>query len=140
MSQPADEVAVSFPDYSWRSPDLGVERTVEIAHGRVSYFARGQGPVLVFAHGWLANANLWRKVVRSAHHVQAAARQLIERFDRPVLLVWSPEDPVFPFAHAEAYAGELRRARLERITDAFSFTGEDQPDALASAIARFAAA
>jgi len=82
------------------------------------------------------------KVMRSAsaHHVQAAARQLIERFDRPVLLVWSPEDPVFPFAHAEAYAGELRRARLERITDAFSFTGEDQPDALASAIARFAAA
>src|SRR5262249_40099555 len=31
--------------------------------GPLEYFRRGAGPTLVFAHGWLANANLWRKVV-----------------------------------------------------------------------------
>jgi pimeloyl-ACP methyl ester carboxylesterase len=36
---------------------------VELDAGRLEYFERGEGPVLVFAHGWLANANLWRKVV-----------------------------------------------------------------------------
>jgi len=51
------------PNYSWRSPDLGTAREVTLRQGRVRYFDRGEGPVFVFVHGWLANANLWRKVV-----------------------------------------------------------------------------
>ena len=51
------------PAHLWRSPLLGAPRTIELPGGRLECFERGQGPVLVFAHGWLANANLWRQVV-----------------------------------------------------------------------------
>ncbi len=47
----------------WRSQLLGDAGTVEVGGGSLDYFERGSGPVLVFSHGWLANANLWRKVV-----------------------------------------------------------------------------
>src|SRR5438105_4300019 len=47
----------------WRSPLLGDRKTVDLDHGRVEYFERGTGQTLVFVHGWLANANLWRTVV-----------------------------------------------------------------------------
>jgi pimeloyl-ACP methyl ester carboxylesterase len=47
----------------WRSELLGEQRELELEHGRLQYFERGEGPAVVFCHGWLANANLWRKVV-----------------------------------------------------------------------------
>src|SRR5258705_3685292 len=56
---------------SWRSPDLGEMKQVSLAQGRLRYFESGEGPTIVFAHGWLANANLWRKVVTrlaASHH------------------------------------------------------------------------
>lgn len=285
----------------WRSELLGERREVALPHGRVECFARGDGPVLVFSHGWMANANLWRGVVdrlagrftcvaldlpfgshrvpmdpaadlspggvaallaaildeldlrdvtlvgndsggaysqiavaghpervarlvlnscetpydewppppfgglptlvqdpqmlRNAfellkdpdlrwsdpafgllikHHaedrvmdsyclpvlhddrivedtrkvmssttaaaVHAAARRLIAGFHKPVLLAWPSEDRVFPIEHARRYADDLPDARVEPIDDSYSFTPEDQPAALADAIARFAAA
>jgi pimeloyl-ACP methyl ester carboxylesterase len=51
------------PAHLWRSAALGVEGELSLPQGPLRYFRRGQGPPLVFAHGWLANANLWRKVV-----------------------------------------------------------------------------
>lgn len=51
------------PTHLWRSQALGVEEEVSLPQGRLQYFRRGEGPVVVFAHGWLANANLWRNVV-----------------------------------------------------------------------------
>jgi pimeloyl-ACP methyl ester carboxylesterase len=291
----------SSPPHRWRSDLLGTAHSVELAHGSLEYFERGAGPTLVFAHGWLANANLWRAVVDAlasdfrcvvldlplgAHRVpmapdadlspagcgalitgvldaldlhdvtligndsggaysqiataarvgagrcrvarlvlnscetpydafppppfdglpgvardsaalgrllaalrdravrvapvaygllikhpiddrvsdsyalpclanpevlrdtakamssadsapvHAAGARLIERFDRPVLLAWSPEDQVFPIAHAERYAAALPRAEIVPIPDAYSFTPEDQPGALAAAIRR----
>jgi len=47
----------------WRSDLLGERRSLELAGGEIDYFERGEGPTLVFCHGWLANANLWRKVI-----------------------------------------------------------------------------
>ena len=47
----------------WRSQALGDPREVALPQDRLQYFQRGEGPAVVFAHGWLANANLWRKVV-----------------------------------------------------------------------------
>jgi pimeloyl-ACP methyl ester carboxylesterase len=47
----------------WRSPELGTPREVEVPGGRIRVFERGEGPPVVFAHGLLVNANLWRKVV-----------------------------------------------------------------------------
>jgi pimeloyl-ACP methyl ester carboxylesterase len=48
----------------WRSPDLGPARVLELGGGRrVRAHVTGEGPPIVFVHGALVNANLWRKVV-----------------------------------------------------------------------------
>jgi pimeloyl-ACP methyl ester carboxylesterase len=284
----------------WRSELLGDEHELELPQGRLRYFARGEGPPIVFCHGWLANANLWRNVVPAlaerhtcialdlpfgshrvamAEHaeltpdgcgaliadsldaldvhqatlvgndsggaysqialaarpervarlvlnscetpydefppppfdglpeaardaatlgtllgalrdpavratppaygllikhpveqrtsdsyalpclydegvlrdtakvmssassapVHAAGERLIAELEKPVLLAWGPEDRVFAWANAKRYAAALKNGRLESIEDAYSFTPEDQPEALAGAIARFTA-
>src|ERR1043166_3563790 len=51
----------------WRSPLLGEARTLDLAQGTIEYFERGRGPTLVLVHGWVVNANLWRKVVDALH-------------------------------------------------------------------------
>ncbi len=50
-------------EWNWRSPLLGELHTLEVPGGELEYWERGSGPVLVFSHGWLSNANLWREVV-----------------------------------------------------------------------------
>ena len=48
----------------WRSPDLGPAQTLDLGGGRsVRAHVTGEGPPIVFVHGALVNANLWRKVV-----------------------------------------------------------------------------
>ena len=47
----------------WRSSELGEMRELELTGGALRAYVRGQGPALVFVHGLLVNANLWRKVV-----------------------------------------------------------------------------
>jgi pimeloyl-ACP methyl ester carboxylesterase len=42
---------------------LGASHTVTLSGGQVEYAERGAGPPVVFVHGLLVNANLWRKVV-----------------------------------------------------------------------------
>jgi pimeloyl-ACP methyl ester carboxylesterase len=51
------------PTHLWRSEALGELEEVHLPQGRLQLFRRGDGPVIVLAHGWLANANLWRDVV-----------------------------------------------------------------------------
>jgi pimeloyl-ACP methyl ester carboxylesterase len=46
-----------------RSAELGSEHTADLAAGQIRYRERGEGPPIVFVHGLLANADLWRKVV-----------------------------------------------------------------------------
>ena len=49
----------------WRSPDLGTPRDVDVPGGKLRCFEAGDrsAPTIVFVHGLLVNANLWRKVV-----------------------------------------------------------------------------
>src|SRR5918994_313701 len=48
----------------WRADELGPSQPVELSGGRrIRAHVTGEGPPLVFAHGVLVNANLWRKVV-----------------------------------------------------------------------------
>jgi pimeloyl-ACP methyl ester carboxylesterase len=75
----------------------------------------------------------------SSEPVHAAGQRLIDTFDRPVLFAWGPDDQVFPLANARRYAGELAAGQVALIPDAFSFTPEDQPQRLATAIAEFCA-
>jgi pimeloyl-ACP methyl ester carboxylesterase len=49
---------------SWRAPQLGPARTLDLGGGRrIRAHATGDGPPIVFVHGALVNANLWRKVI-----------------------------------------------------------------------------
>lgn len=47
----------------WRDPALGPARVLDLPSGRLAYHDVGSGPTLVFVHGLLVNANLWRKLV-----------------------------------------------------------------------------
>ncbi|WP_181777369.1 alpha/beta fold hydrolase [Amycolatopsis pittospori] len=48
---------------SWRDPRLGAAKQVELPSGPLRYHETGTGPTLVFVHGYLVNANLWRALV-----------------------------------------------------------------------------
>jgi len=48
---------------TWRDPALGVARELDLPQGRLRYFEAGTGSPIVFVHGLLVNANLWRKVL-----------------------------------------------------------------------------
>lgn len=45
------------------SPSLGTQREVELAGSRIRYYESGSGAPVLFVHGLLVNANLWRKIV-----------------------------------------------------------------------------
>jgi pimeloyl-ACP methyl ester carboxylesterase len=45
------------------SASLGLQHEVDLPRGRVRYRERGDGPPVVFVHGLLVNADLWRNVV-----------------------------------------------------------------------------
>jgi pimeloyl-ACP methyl ester carboxylesterase len=46
-----------------RSEALGIARHVTLPEGLIRYHERGDGPPVVFVHGLLVNADLWRAVV-----------------------------------------------------------------------------
>src|SRR5215208_636322 len=48
---------------TWRDPALGTPRDLDLPQGRLRCFEAGTGDPIVFVHGLLVNANLWRKVV-----------------------------------------------------------------------------
>lgn len=49
---------------TWRDPALGAAHELDLPQGTIRYFEAGSGAPLVFVHGLLVNANLWRKVVK----------------------------------------------------------------------------
>jgi pimeloyl-ACP methyl ester carboxylesterase len=50
-------------DVSASDAPLATTNTVRLSTGEIAYAERGSGPAVVFVHGLLVNANLWRKVV-----------------------------------------------------------------------------
>lgn len=48
---------------AWRAPILGEAKLLDLPSGRLRYHDVGSGPPIVFVHGLLVNANLWRKLV-----------------------------------------------------------------------------
>jgi len=50
-------------NWDWRAEELGPARTLELDGGRLRAHVTGEGPPVVFVHGLLVNANLWRGVV-----------------------------------------------------------------------------
>jgi pimeloyl-ACP methyl ester carboxylesterase len=79
------------------------------------------------------------KVIKGVdpRYTQEAAKRLHE-FDRPVLLVWTPEKDFFKWEHAEKLSKAFPDARLERVDDSYTFVPEDQPERLAKLVGEFA--
>ena len=48
---------------TWRDATLGPPRELDLPDGTLRYFDVGAGAPIIFIHGLLVNANLWRKVV-----------------------------------------------------------------------------
>ena len=117
--------------HGWRSPLLGEVATLEVADGRIGYFARGRGPTLVFAHGWLVNANLWRNVVDGLHDDFRCVT-----LDLPLgshRMTMPPGADLGPDGIAAVIASVLERLRLTDVT----LVGNDSGGAYAQiAVAR----
>lgn len=62
----------------------------------------------------------------------------LDRFDRPVLLAWAPEDRFFTMSLATRLLDVFPDARLVEVADARTFVALDQPAELARHIADFA--
>jgi pimeloyl-ACP methyl ester carboxylesterase len=78
------------------------------------------------------------KVIRGLdprYTLEAAER--LRTFHRPVLIAWSDEERVFPRHYAERLRDDLPEATLEWIEDAYTFSPEDNPEAVARSIAAF---
>ena len=100
--------------HSWRSPLLGDAEQLSVDQGALQYFRRGQGPALVFCHGWLANANLWREVIdRLAGDFTCIALDLPLGAHR---LAMDEDADLSPTGCGELIASALRLLELEDVT------------------------
>lgn len=79
-----------------------------------------------------------REFVRAAAAVRPrhgrAAAKLLPRFDKPALVVWAPEDRLFPAADGRRLADRLPQGRLVELDDCRTLVGEDQPVRLAELV------
>jgi pimeloyl-ACP methyl ester carboxylesterase len=81
------------------------------------------------------------KYVRSAHRGQMVeVCERLRMFERPTLVVWTPEDRVQDPAHGRRLAELLADARLIEIPDSYTLIMRDQPEAFARAIRQFVGA
>jgi pimeloyl-ACP methyl ester carboxylesterase len=116
---------------------------------------------LPIAYGWLAKRPIpdevmdgWVSRALADPGVMADLRKVINGFDpgtlldntpkltsfaKPVLVAWSRDDKVFPVAHAHRLAAVFPDARVEELTDAYTFVSWDQPERVAELIGTFAA-
>ena len=104
----------------WRDPALGAERELELRGGRLRYFEAGSGPAIVFVHGLLVNANLWRKVIpRLSPDFHTVA------LDLPLgsHLLPMPEADLSPYGLADLIADAIEALGLEDVTLVGNDTG-----------------
>lgn len=76
-----------------------------------------------------------RSVPNKRELLEWAERQ--RAFDRPVLVVWAPEDRIMPAEHGRRLAELFPRGRLVEISDSYTLIPEDQPARLAAQIREF---
>jgi pimeloyl-ACP methyl ester carboxylesterase len=95
--------------------------------------------------GWLRPLQSQRSIRRDLRRYAAGARrrQMLEvcerlpSFDRPVLVVWTPEDRVQRPDHGRRLADLLPNARLTEIPDSYTLIMRDQPEVFARAVREF---
>lgn len=118
-----------LPHARWRSPALGTPGELELPGGRLGYFDAGGGPAIVFVHGLLVNANLWRKVVE-----RLSVRFRCIALDMPLgshLVPAGPRADLTPPGVAAMIPEALEALRLEDVT----LVGNDTGGALCQIVA-----
>ena len=105
----------------WRSDALGEAKELELPQGRMRYHETGSGPAVVFVHGALVNANLWRKVAAVlAPDCRCVALDL-PFGAHPIAM--PPEADLSPPAFAELIADAIAALGLEDVTLVGNDTG-----------------
>jgi pimeloyl-ACP methyl ester carboxylesterase len=105
-----------------RSPDLGPVHIVQLEKGPIAYRERGDGPAVLFIHGLLVNADLWRNV---APRIAGAGYRCIAP-DWPLGSHEHPMDPagaLGPVEVVEIVQSFLAALRLESVTVVANDTG-----------------
>jgi pimeloyl-ACP methyl ester carboxylesterase len=106
---------------TWRSPDLGDARELTVGGARLRVHEAGSGPTIVFAHGVLVNANLWRKVV-----ARLSSSFRCVTLDLPLgshLVPVGADVDVSPRGLARVVAGTLEALDLDDVTLVGNDTG-----------------
>jgi pimeloyl-ACP methyl ester carboxylesterase len=70
----------------------------------------------------------------------AAIGDRLDRFDKPVLLLWGTADPFFKLALAQRLAAAFPHARLNTVEGARTFVALDEPERVAEEITAFSTA
>jgi pimeloyl-ACP methyl ester carboxylesterase len=113
----------------FRSPDLGPARTLDLGGDRrLRVHVTGEGPAIVFVHGALVNANLWRKVVpRLEGHTRVTLDMPLGSHLEPM----PKSADLTPPALADLIADSLNHLELTDVT----LVGNDTGGALSQLVA-----
>ena len=105
----------------WRAETLGPARQLVLQQGDLRYHSVGSGPAVVFVHGALVNANLWRKVVaRLSAHFRCVTLDL--PFGSHVVPM-APDADLSPPAVADLIADAIEALELDDVTLVGNDTG-----------------
>jgi pimeloyl-ACP methyl ester carboxylesterase len=116
-------------------------RQLPLAYGSLAKTRIPDDVLTKYVRPCATNADIRRDVEKFSRTVSRnltleVAKEL-PNFQRPALILWTPEDRFFPISLAERLAKDLPNARLERIADARVFVAEDQPERVAREIGEF---
>ncbi|CRY77932.1 Pimeloyl-ACP methyl ester carboxylesterase [Nocardia farcinica] len=103
------------------SSALGRQREIDLPGGRIRYYETGSGSPVVFVHGLLVNANLWRKVVPDI--AAAGYRCLAPDWPLGAHSIPVPEADLSPAGLADLIAAFLDRLDLTDVTLVANDTG-----------------
>jgi pimeloyl-ACP methyl ester carboxylesterase len=103
------------------SEELGQQKEVQLPQGTIRYRERGTGEPIVFVHGALVNADLWRKVVPElAKDFRCIAPDLPLGSHRPAM---KADADLSPGGNAQLIADFLEALDLEGVTLVGNDTG-----------------